>query len=64
MTNLKRIRKESGLSQTQLSELSGVSMRMISKYETGEKDINKAQSLTVYKLAEALDVSIENLLEI
>ena len=63
MTNLKRIRKASGLSQTQLSELSGVSMRMISKYETGEKDINKAHALTVFKLAEVLGVTVEELLE-
>ena len=63
MTNLKRIREEAGISQAKLAEISGVSPRMIPKYETGEKDINKAQALTVFKLAEALGVKVEDLLE-
>ena len=62
-TNLKRIRTASGMSQSKLSELSGVSGRMIPKYETGEKDINKAQAMTVYKLAQALGCTVEDLLE-
>lgn len=64
MTNLKRIREARGLSQTKLAEASGVNVRMIQHYEQGTKDINAAAALTVYKLAQALDSSVEFLLEI
>lgn len=62
-TNLARIRKESGLTQPQLSERSGINVRMIQHYEQGVKDINKASALTVYKLAEALGTTVGELLE-
>ena len=63
MTNLKRIRKEKGFTQNQLSELSGINLRMIQHYEQGAKDINSASALTVYKMAKALDCTVEDLLE-
>ena len=64
MSNLKRIREEAGISQVKLAEISGVSARMIRYYEQGVKDINKAQAITLYKLAQALECKIEDLLEI
>ena len=63
MTNLKRIRKESGVTQLQLAEASGVNVRMIQHYEQGVKDINVAGALTVYKIAQALNCTVEDLLE-
>jgi len=63
MTNLKRIRETRGLSQAKLAEASGVSVRMIQHYEQGVKDINSAAALTVSKLAQALSVTVEDLLE-
>ena len=63
MTNLKRIREARGLSQAKLAEISGVNIRMIQYYEQGVKDINAAAALTVYRLAQALDSSVEFLLE-
>lgn len=63
MTNLKRIREARGLSQAKLAEISGVNVRMIQYYEQGVKDINAAAALTVYRLAQALDSSVEFLLE-
>ena len=63
MTNLQRIRKERGLSQRELAELSGVSLRMIQKYEIGEKDINHAQAITVLKLSTALIIPMETIME-
>lgn len=62
-TNLKLIRIMSGLSQSKLAEQSGVSVRMIQHYEQGVKDINAAAALTVYRLAQALDCTVEDLLE-
>lgn len=63
-SNLKRIRKKTGLSQSQLAEASGVNVRMIQYYEQGFKDINNASALTVYRLAEALSTTVGELLEI
>lgn len=60
--NLKKIREAKGLSQQQLAELSGVNVRMIQKYEQGDKNITKASVSTVYKLAQALECSIYALL--
>ena len=62
MNNLKKIRNENKLSQSQLAELSGVSLRMIQKYEIGDRDINNASAITVFKLAQALKVNVEDLL--
>ena len=62
-TNLKLIRIMSGLSQAKLAEASGVNVRMIQHYEQGSKDINAAAALTVYRLAHALECTVEDLLE-
>ena len=63
MNNLKDTRIAKGLTQIQLAEESGVNLRMIQHYEQGVKDINKAEAMTVYKLAEALDCNVWELLE-
>ena len=62
-TNLKRIRTAKGYSQKQLAELSGVSLRSIQMYEQRQKDINKAQSDSLHRLAKALCCTMEDLLE-
>lgn len=49
--------------QKKLSEESGVNIRMIQHYEQGVKDINAAAALTVYRLAQALDCKVEDLIE-
>ena len=64
MTNLKRIRKRKNITQNELSEYADVNIRMIQHYEQGFKDINKAQAITVYKLADALGTTMESLIEI
>lgn len=61
-TNLKKYRDALELSQSQLAEKSGVNLRMIQKYEQGDKDLTKASVTTVYKLARALKVSIYELM--
>lgn len=62
-TNLKRIRTAYGCSQRELAEMSGVSLRSIQMYEQRNKDINKAQSESLYRLAKALGCTMEDLLE-
>lgn len=64
MTNLQRIRIEAGLSQSQLASLADVNKGVLQKYEINDRDINKAQGITIYKLAKALNVSMEELLEL
>lgn len=63
MSRLKTKRETKQLSQRKLAELSGVSFRMIQYYEQGVKDINKAHAMSVYKLSEALECDICDILE-
>ena len=53
-TNLQRKRKQVGLSQSELAELSGVPVRTIQQYEQRQKNINKAQVEYLFKLSSAL----------
>ncbi len=62
-TNLKRIRTDYGCTQKELAEMSGVNLRSIQMYEQRNKDINKAQSDSLYRLAKALGCAMEDLLE-
>jgi len=61
--NLKRIREAAGMSQSQLAGEAGVSLRSIQMYEQRNKDVNKAQAITLAKIARALGCEIEDLLE-
>ena len=63
MTNLQRIRLERGLSQSQLAKAANVKLRSIQAYEQKAKDINKAQLQSACKLAKALSIRPEELLE-
>ena len=63
MTNLKEIRKIKGMSQKELSDSSGVNIRLIQDYEQGHKSINNAKAMTIYKLAEALTCNVKDILE-
>ncbi len=62
-TNLKRIRTAYGCSQRVLAEMSGVSLRSIQMYEQRNKDINKAQSESLYRISKALGCTMEDLIE-
>ena len=64
MSKLKENRERVGLTQKELSERSGVNIRTIQDYEQGRKLINKAQGFSLYRLANALNVTIEELLEL
>lgn len=63
MTNLQRIRLERGLSQSQLANAANVNLRSIQAYEQKTKDINKTQLQSACKLAKALSIRPEDLLE-
>ena len=62
-TNLARYRKSRGLSQSQLANASGLSLRSIQLYEQRQNDINNAQYNRLQALAKTLGCKIEDLLE-
>lgn len=62
-TNLKIIRKRVGLSQSKLSELSGVPLRTLQQYEQRRKNINKAQAEYLVMLSNVLCCDVRDLLE-
>ena len=63
MTNLKKIRTETGISRAELAEKTGVKLTAIRDYEQNHKPINNAAAISVYKIAVALDCKVEDLLE-
>ena len=62
-TNLKRIRMAYGCTQADLAKKSGVSLRSIQMYEQRNKDINKANADTLYRISKVLGCSMEDLIE-
>ncbi len=62
-TNLKALRLDAGLSQSELAEISDIPVRTIQQYEQNQKNINAAKAETVIKLAKALNCSVEALME-
>lgn len=62
-SNLKRIRKNRGLSQAELADRSGINLRNIQMYEQRGNSIDKAQAQILYKLSRVLGCEIEDLLE-
>ena len=62
-TKLFEIRKARGFTQQQLSNASGVSLRMIQLYEQKQNDISKAQATVVISLAKALGCEVEDLID-
>ena len=63
-TRLYKLRKARGLTQSELAELSGVSLRMIQLYEQRQNDINKASGKTINDLAKALCCNFYEVMEI
>ena len=60
-SRLKSIRKQSRLTQKELAERSGVTLRMIQAYEQGDQDIMKAEARTVFALARVLGCAPEGI---
>lgn len=54
---LRFYRQKCGLTQKQLAETSGVSVKSIQNYECGERDIRSGRADTILRLAQALEVS-------
>ena len=63
MTNLKRLRLKSGLTQSQLAQSTGLNLRTLQYYEQGINKIDQARLTTLLKIAIALTCKIKDLLE-
>ena len=61
MTRLKQLRTDAELTQEQLAVRSGVKLSTVQKLESGSNSIMGARFETVLRLAEALDVKVEEL---
>ena len=62
-SRLRALRKQCGVTQRSLAERSGVSLRMIQLYEQGRQDINKAQAISLVRIARVLGCDVLDLLE-
>lgn len=63
MNKIKQLRTDRGITQAELSKLSGVPLGKIQKYESGEININNAAAVTLLRLGKVLGVKIEDLLD-
>ena len=61
-SRLKRLRTAARLSQSELAERVGMSVRTLQHYEQGTKDIRRAAGETLLALSRALGTTIENIL--
>ena len=59
---IKEIRKSQGLTQKALAEKSGINIRQIQKYESGEYDIGNMTLKNAVSIADALKCEIRDLL--
>ncbi len=62
VTALRRYREMRGLSQRDLSVKADVPIRQIQLFEQRQRDITKAQAVTVYKLSKALGCEVRELI--
>ena len=62
-SRLKEARERSGMTQEALSAVSGVPLRMIQHYEQRRKNLGKAAFDTVFRLAQALHVHPQSIVE-
>lgn len=60
---LKPLREAAGMSQSQLAAAAGISVRAIQNFEQGRRSVRTASAETVWKLAQALGVTMEELMK-
>ena len=63
MNNLKELRTKRNMSIMDLSKITGIPYRTLQDIELGNVNINNTKAINVYKLAKALDVKMETLLD-
>jgi len=63
VTNLYRIRKRNGFTQSELANRAQVSIRTIQMLEQRQNDINQTKAINLFNISKALNCTIEDLLE-
>lgn len=63
MSKLKLLRTGKKLSQRELAEKSGVSLRTLQRYEIGDRDINGTNLEALLKLSDVLKIKFYELLD-
>lgn len=63
MNPLKHYREKAKLSQSQLAEKAGISVRTLQDYEQGHKPLEGARAITVLTLARILSCTVEDLID-
>lgn len=63
MTKLKAMRERKGLSQSQLAEKAGVSIRALQYYEQGRLNFDGSKIDRIFAIALALSCDIEDIIE-
>ena len=58
---LQRLRKEAGLSQSQLAKKAGIRVQVLQQYEQGVRDLNGAKLATLLKLCNALECRLTDI---
>lgn len=64
MNRLKELRKNKKISQKELAEKAGVSLKALQAYEQNYRPIGRASALDVYQIAKALGTTVEDILEV
>lgn len=63
MNNLKKLRKQAGLTQAGLARSAGMSLSQIQRYESGEHDIANMSLQNAIAIANVLETTPEKLME-
>ena len=63
ISKLKQIRKEKGLTQSELAEKCNISIKSVQAYEQGTRKLEKANKNTIIKICEVLNCKISDIIE-
>lgn len=63
MSNIKKVRIEKGLTQTQLAEKSGLNIGTLRHYEQGSKNLDNAKIETLMDICDALDCRLYEIIQ-
>jgi transcriptional regulator with XRE-family HTH domain len=59
---LQTLRQAAGMSQSQLADTAGISVRILQQYESGERNLNGAKLQTLLKICNALKCRLSEII--
>lgn len=63
MTKFDKVMKSKGMTAYRLSKITGIDIRSLYYYATGDRQLKRASYATVQKIANALQVTAEDILD-